>query len=85
MLSGKSLLPAGVRSVSGTFDRGDVVIIRTATGHEIGRGLIAYAKTDAERIIGKKSREIADILGFSGRPELIHRDDLAINRAHKGA
>ena len=82
---GKSLLPAGVRSVSGTFDRGDVVIIRTATGHEIGRGLIAYAKTDAERIIGKKSREIADILGFSGRPELIHRDDLAINRAHKGA
>ncbi len=80
MLSGKSLLPAGVKSVSGTFDRGDVVIIRTETGHEIGRGLIAYASADAERIIGRKSAAIADILGFEGRPELIHRDDMALNR-----
>ena len=80
MLSGKSLLPAGVKSVTGTFDRGDVVIIRTETGHEIGRGLIAYASADAERIIGRKSAAIADILGFEGRPELIHRDDMALNR-----
>lgn len=80
MLSGKSLLPAGVKSVLGTFDRGDVVIIRTETGHELGRGLIAYANSDAERIIGRKSAAIADILGFEGRPELIHRDDMALNR-----
>lgn len=83
MLAGKSLLPAGVTAVTGSFDRGDVVIIRTANGHEIGRGLSAYSKGDAERIIGKRSAEIADILGFSGRDELIHRDDMALNRALK--
>lgn len=81
MLAGKSLLPAGVTSVTGTFDRGDVVIIRTSTGHEIGRGLISYAKADAERIIGRKSAAISEILGFAGRPELVHRDDMALNRA----
>lgn len=80
MLAGKSLLPAGVKSVSGAFDRGEVVIIRNETGHELGRGLIAYAKTDAERIIGKRSAAIAEILGFEGRAELIHRDDMALNR-----
>ena len=83
MLAGKSLLPAGVTAVTGSFDRGDVVIIRTANGHEIGRGLSAYSKGDAERIIGKRSAEIADILGFSGRDELIHRDDMALNRTLK--
>ena len=83
MLAGKSLLPAGVTAVTGAFDRGDVVIIRTASGHEIGRGLVAYAKGDAERIIGKRSAAIAEILGYSGRDELIHRDDMALNRALK--
>ncbi len=83
MLAGKSLLPAGVTAVTGNFDRGDVVIIRTASGHEIGRGLVAYAKGDAERIIGKRSAAIAEILGYSGRDELIHRDDMALNRALK--
>jgi glutamate 5-kinase len=82
MLSGKSLLPAGVKSVSGNFDRGDVVIIRNETGHEVGRGLVAYGKIDAQLIIGKRSAEITDILGFEGRDELIHRDDMALNRAH---
>jgi len=81
ILAGKSLLPAGVKSVMGTFDRGDVVIIRNETGHEVGRGLVAYAKTDAERIIGKRSAVITEILGFEGRAELIHRDDMALNRA----
>jgi len=81
LTSGKSLLPAGVTGVSGTFDRGDVVIIRSGSGHELGRGLIAYAKADAQRIIGKRSSEIAEILGFDGRSELIHRDDMALNRA----
>ncbi len=80
--SGKSLLPAGVKAITGTFDRGDVVVIRTQAGLDVGRGLIAYASADAQRIIGKKSREAAEILGFEGRPELIHRDDMALNRAH---
>lgn len=80
---GRSLLPAGVRSVSGAFDRGDAVIIRSIEGQELGRGLIAYAKKDAERIVGKKTSEIAEILGFAGRDELIHRDDMALHRPHK--
>jgi len=80
LLSGKSLLPAGVTHVEGDFDRGDAVIIRAADGRELGRGLIAYAKADALRILGKKSSEIADILGFEGRDTLVHRDDMALNR-----
>ena len=78
--AGKSLLPAGVTAVAGHFDRGDAVIIRSAKGRELGRGLTAYAHDDASRIIGKKSGEIAGILGFEGRAELIHRDDMALSR-----
>jgi len=80
LAGGKSLLPAGVQRLEGQFDRGDAVIIRALDGRELGRGLIAYARADAERIIGRKSREIAGILGFEGRAELIHRDDMALNR-----
>ncbi len=80
LASGKSLLPAGVKRVEGDFDRGDAVIIRGLDGRELGRGLIAYSRPDAERIIGKKSGEIAAILGFAGRDELIHRDDMALSR-----
>ncbi len=77
---GKSLLPAGVRRVDGQFDRGDAVVIRRLDGTELGRGLVAYANDDAQRIMGKKSGEIAGILGHKGRSELIHRDDMALNR-----
>ena len=80
LLSGKSLLPAGVRRLEGTFDRGDAVIIRSAYGRELGRGLIAYARADADLIIGKRSSEIEAILGHPGRAELIHRDDMALAR-----
>lgn len=78
--SGKSLLPAGVQRLSGSFDRGDAVVIRRLDGTELGRGLVAYANDDAQRIMGKKSGEIAGILGHKGRSELIHRDDMALNR-----
>jgi glutamate 5-kinase len=78
LAAGKSLLPAGVARIEGAFDRGDAVIIRSIEGRELGRGLIAYAKVDAERIIGKKSGEIATILGVSRCDELIHRDDMAL-------
>ncbi len=78
--NGKSLLPAGVTEVSGTFDRGDAVIIRANDGHELGRGLSAYAIEDAKQIIGKKSSEITQILGYEGRDELIHRNDMALHR-----
>jgi glutamate 5-kinase len=81
LLSGKSLLPAGVTKIEGAFDRGDAVVIKSASGMELGRGLVAYEADDARRIAGKKSGEIAAILGHSGRAELIHRDDMALGRS----
>jgi glutamate 5-kinase len=76
--SGKSLLPAGVRGVSGVFSRGDAVAILGPDGAEIGRGLIAYDAADASRIAGCKSERIAEILGYEGRAEMVHRDDLVL-------
>ena len=73
---GKSLLPAGVIKVVGAFDRGDPVIVAGADGLEIARGLIAYDSADARRILGRQSDEIEGILGYRGREEMIHRDDL---------
>jgi glutamate 5-kinase len=80
LFSGKSLLPAGVTRVGGDFERGDAVIIRAVEGRELGRGLVAYAREDAARIIGKRSSEIAAILGFAGRAALVHRDDMVLSR-----
>lgn len=76
--SGKSLLPAGVTSIEGQFDRGDAVIIRTRSGKRIGSGLTAYSSEDARLIIGHKTREFVSLLGYRGRDEMIHRDDLVL-------
>ncbi len=78
LAAGRSLLPAGVRSVDGTFQRGDPVVVRNATGKALARGLSAYASVDAERIAGHRSDEIEAILGWRGRDEIIHRDDLVL-------
>src|SRR5271157_2913402 len=78
LAGGKSLLPAGVTRIEGVFSRGDCVAIRNERGAEIGRGLIAYDALHAERIRGRKSRDIVHILGTSGRAEMIHRDDMAL-------
>jgi glutamate 5-kinase len=75
---GKSLLPAGVVRVDGVFARGDAVVIRGPDGAEIGRGLCAYDAEDAQKIVGRSSADIATILGFSGRTEIVHRDDLVV-------
>ena len=75
---GKSLLPAGVVKVEGSFARGDAVLIRGPDGAEIGRGLVAYDGDDAARLIGQNSERIEAILGYRGRSEMIHRDDLAL-------
>jgi glutamate 5-kinase len=75
---GRSLLPAGVRQVDGRFERGDAVVVRDGEGREVARGLVAYGASDAERIAGKRSLEIEAILGYRGRDEIIHRDDLAL-------
>ncbi|MGA8713859.1 MAG: glutamate 5-kinase [Roseiarcus sp.] len=78
LAGGKSLLPAGVTRIEGVFSRGDCVAIRDERGAEIGRGLVAYDALHAERIRGRKSRDIAHILGTAGRAEMIHRDDMAL-------
>ena len=75
---GKSLLPAGGVAIEGTFERGDCIVVRTKAGSEAGRGLSAYASSDIHRIAGHKSGEIAAILGYRGRDEIIHRDDLVL-------
>ena len=75
---GKSLLPAGVVGVEGGFARGDAVIIRGPNGAEIGRGLCAFDAEDAQKIRGRSSADIASILGFRGRAEMVHRDDLVV-------
>ena len=77
--AGKSLLPAGVKLVEGDFQRGDPVIIRAADGREIARGLSAYSAADVRLIMGHKSGDIAGILGYRGRDEVIHRDDLVLS------
>ena len=78
LASGRSLLPAGVTAVDGQFERGDAVSVLAVDGRELARGLIAYAADEARLIAGKQSGGIADILGYSGRDEIIHRDDLVI-------
>jgi len=78
LAAGKSLLPIGIRQVDGRFERGDAVVIRDGEGREVARGLAAYGAADAERIAGKRSLEIEAILGYRGRDEMIHRDDLAL-------
>ena len=78
LMDGKSLLPAGVTRAVGRFDRGDTVSILGPDGVEVARGICAYSDGDAARIIGRKSAEIEKVLGFSGRDELVHRDDLVL-------
>jgi glutamate 5-kinase len=75
---GKSLLPAGIRQIDGRFERGDAVVVKDREGREIARGLAAYNASDAERIAGKRTVEIEAILGYRGRDEMIHRDDLIL-------
>jgi glutamate 5-kinase len=77
---GNSLLPVGVTRIEGAFARGDAVIIRGPDGIEIGRGLCAYDAEDAQKVRGRSSGEIDAILGFSGRTEMVHRDDLVVGR-----
>ncbi len=76
--AGKSLLPAGVTAIDGRFERGDTVSICAANGVEIARGLVTWSDDDARRVLGRKSADIEALLGFRGRTELVHRDDLVM-------
>jgi glutamate 5-kinase len=77
--TGRSLLPAGISSVDGRFERGDAVRVLDRNSTELGRGLIAYSADDARAIAGRRSEQIEEILGYRGRDEMIHRDDLVLN------
>ncbi|WP_276119710.1 glutamate 5-kinase [Pararhizobium qamdonense] len=81
--SGKSLLPAGVRQVTGSFSRGDTIAIIGAEGREIARGLAGYDADEARQIAGKKSADIAVILGYAGRAAMVHRDDMVMTVSAK--
>ncbi len=80
LMGGRSLSQPAVTAVEGDFGRGDAVTVRDAEGHEIARGLSAYASEDARIIKGHSSHEIEELLGFSGRAEMIHRDDLVLKK-----
>ena len=75
---GKSLLPVGVKSVSGEFKRGAVVACVGEDGSDIARGLSNYSAAEAARIAGHPSKEIESLLGYGGDTEVIHRDNLVL-------
>jgi glutamate 5-kinase len=76
---GKSLLPIGVVEVQGDFHRGDVIAVRAADGSELARGLANYSSAEARLIARRPSADFEKLLGFTGEPELIHRDNLVLS------
>ncbi len=76
---GASLLAAGITAVTGTFERGDAILVQDGEGRVIARGLSAYRSQEIKAILGHKSSEIERILGYRGRDEIIHRDDLVLD------
>lgn len=75
---GKSLLSAGIIDVIGEFKKGDAVCILKADKQEVARGLVNYNAHETRKIMQHKSAEFADILGYEGTSEVIHRDDLGL-------
>ena len=78
LMQGKSLLPAGVVRVAGSFGRGEAVAILGPDGAALGKGLIRYTAEEARAIAGRRSGDIAGILGYAGRGPMVHRDDMAL-------
>ena len=74
--NGKSLLPAGVKKINGTFEKGDHILVKDQNNIERARGLASFSSNEIEQIKGSHSREIKNILGYSSREEIIHKDDL---------
>jgi len=74
--NGKSLLPAGVKKINGIFEKGDHILVKDLNNNECARGLTSFSSTEIEKIKGSHSKEIKNILGYSTRDEIIHKDDL---------
>ena len=85
LAKGRSLLPAGVRSVDGVFERGDAVIVADLDGRELARGLVAYDTAEAVKICGHKTAEVETLLGYRGRGAMVHRDDLVLTNLRVSA
>jgi glutamate 5-kinase len=75
---GRSLLPSGIREVRGEFTSGDCVSLLDPTGTEFGRGLVNYPSIDVARVLGRRSAEIAKVLGYKVADEIIHRDNFVL-------
>ena len=71
-------MPVGVTAVSGEFRRGDVLTLAASDGHEIGRGLAEYSSDEARSLLGRRSEQIEDLLGYRGRSVMVHRDELVL-------
>jgi glutamate 5-kinase len=78
LAGGNSLLPVGVAEVIGEFERGDPVTLASVDGRDLGRGLAAFSSADARKVIGQKSDDLEKILGYAGRSEIVHRDNLVL-------
>ncbi len=78
LADGRSLLPVGITAIEGEFARGDAVVVKNGAGHDLGRGLVAYSSDEVRRIMGRRSEETASVLGYRGRDEVIHRDNLVL-------
>ncbi len=78
LAAGRSLLPAGVRGVQGDFVRGDAVLVLGPAGERLAQGVTSYGSVDSARVAGHRSDQIEALLGWRGRDELIHRDDLVL-------
>ncbi|MBS0502015.1 MAG: glutamate 5-kinase [Burkholderiaceae bacterium] len=82
---GKSLLPIGMTQAEGDFSRGDVIAIRDGAGRELARGLANYSSSEARLLCRRPSRDIEKLLGYSGGPEMVHRDNLVLTQPGAGA
>ena len=74
--NGKSLLPAGVKKINGDFEKGDHILVKDQNNIECARGLASFSSIEIEKIKGSHSSKIKNILGYSSREEIIHKDDL---------
>ncbi len=75
---GRSLLPVGISRVEDTFERGEIIAVRNGQGREIARGLANYSSQELQQILGQRSADVADILGYDYGPEFIHRNNMAL-------
>jgi glutamate 5-kinase len=78
LMAGKSLLPAGVTEISGDFARGELVRILAEDGRDLGCGLVGFDSAEAQKILGCRTSEIEEKLGYASRGALIHRDDMVL-------